>query len=227
MESLEKILVVEDDPTIRCILEMALKGAEYAHVVSATRGDEGLEQARRLRPALVLLDIMLPGLDGFTVCRRIREEPELAETRIIMLTALGEEHDIVRGLELGADDYVTKPFSRDVLLARIRAVLRRQDPLAGGRTMDGLALDEADFAARLDGKTLSLTRTEFRILALLASHPGRVYTRQQIIDATQCEEKTVTDRTVDVQMVGLRKKLERWAAAHIETIRGVGYRVKP
>ena len=144
-----------------------------------------------------------------------------------MLTARGEEQDVVRGLEDGADDYVTKPFSRAVLLARIRAVLRRQDPLSGGRTLDGLALDEADFAARLNGETLSLTRTEFHILALLISRPGRVYTRQQIIDATQSEEKAVTERTVDVQLVGLRKKLGDWAAAHVETIRGVGYRVKP
>ncbi len=227
MNSLEQILVVEDDPTIRCILEMALRASGYTHVTCTARGDEGLETARRMRPDLVLLDLMLPGLDGFTVCRRIRETPALSETRIIILTARSEEQDIVRGLELGADDYVTKPFSREVLLARIRAVLRRQDPLAGGRTLDGLALDEADFAARLDGEMLSLTRTEFSILSLLASRPGRVYTRQQIIDATQSEEKSVTERTVDVQIVGLRRKLKEWAAAHIETIRGIGYRVKP
>ena len=227
MNAIEQILVVEDDSTIRCILEMALKAEGYAHVTSVARGDEGLDLARRMRPDLVLLDLMLPGLDGFTVCRRIRESPALAETRIIMLTALGDDQNVVRGLEDGADDYVTKPFSRPVLLARIRAVLRRQDPLSGGRTLDGLALDEADFAARLNGETLSLTRTEFHVLALLVSRPGRVYTRQQIIDATQSEEKSVTERTVDVQLVGLRRKLGDWAAAHIETIRGVGYRVKP
>ena len=227
MNAIEQILIVEDDPTIHCILEMALKADGYTHVTSAARGDEGLELARRTRPDLVLLDLMLPGLDGFAVCSRIRETPALAETRIIMLTARSEEQDIVRGLDLGADDYVTKPFSRSVLLARIHAVLRRQDPLSGGRTLDGLALDEADFAARLNGETLSLTRTEFHILALLVSRPGRVYTRQQIIAATQSEEKAVTERTVDVQIVGLRRKLGDWAAAHIETIRGVGYRVKP
>lgn len=227
MNAIEQILIVEDDSTIRCILEMALRAAGYEHVTSAARGDEGLEAARKLRPDLVLLDLMLPGLDGLSVCRRIRETPALAETRIIMLTARSEEQDIVRGLEIGADDYVTKPFSREVLLARIRAVLRRQDALAAGRSLDGLSLNEADFAARLYDKTLSLTRTEFRILSLLASRPGRVYTRQQIIDATQSEEKAVTERTVDVQIVGLRRKLGDWAAAHIETIRGVGYRVKP
>ena len=122
---------------------------------------------------------------------------------------------------------MTKPFSREVLLARIRAVLRRQDPLAAGRAIDGLSMVEADFSATLNGETLSLTRTEYRILALLATRPGRVYTRQQIIDATQSEEKAVTERTVDVQLVGLRRKLGEWATAHIETIRGVGYRVRP
>ena len=227
MNAIEHILIVEDDPTIRCILEMALRAAGYEHVSTAARGDEGLDAARRIRPDLVLLDLMLPGLDGLTVCRRMRETPALAETRIIMLTARSEEQDIVRGLELGADDYVTKPFSREVLLARIRAVLRRQDALSAGRSIDGLSLSEADFVARLNDETLSLTRTEFRILSLLASRPGRVYTRQQIIDATQSEEKAVTERTVDVQIVGLRRKLGEWAATHIETIRGVGYRVKP
>ena len=227
MNAIEHILIVEDDPTIRCILEMALRAAGYEHVSTAARGDEGLDAARRIRPDLVLLDLMLPGLDGLTVCRRMRETPALAETRIIMLTARSEEQDIVRGLELGADDYVTKPFSREVLLARIRAVLRRQDALSAGRSIDGLSLSEADFVARLNDETLSLTRTEFRILSLLASRPGRVYTRQQIIDATQSEEKSVTERTVDVQIVGLRRKLGEWAATHIETIRGVGYRVKP
>ncbi len=227
MNAIEQILIVEDDSTIRCILEMALRAAGYEHVTSAARGDEGLEAARKLRPDLVLLDLMLPGLDGLSVCRRIRESPALAETRIIMLTARSEEQDIVRGLEIGADDYVTKPFSREVLLARIRAVLRRQDALAAGRSLDGLSLNEADFAARLNDETLSLTRTEFRILSLLASRPGRVYTRQQIIDATQSEEKAVTERTVDVQIVGLRRTLGDWATAHIATIRGVGSRVKP
>ena len=132
----------------------------------------------------------------------------------------------MRGLELGADDYVTKPFSREVLLARIHAVLRRNDPLAAGRDLDGLRIDTRAGSASLNGELLTLTRGEFRLIALLASRPGRVYTRSQIIDAMQDEEKSVTERTVDVQLVGLRKKLGDWAS-HIETIRGVGYRVKP
>ena len=226
MNQLANILIVEDDPTIRTLLQMMLKAAGFTHVKTATRGDDGLEAIRRDRPSLVLLDLMLPGVDGLTVCSRVRSDPELADVRILMLTAKSEDEDIVRGLELGADDYVTKPFSREVLLARINAVLRRNDPMAAGKTLDGLLIDERGGAAILDGTVLSLTRGEFRLLALLSSRPGRVYTRAQIIDMVQDEEKSVTERTVDVQLVGLRKKLGDWAA-HIETIRGVGYRVKP
>lgn len=185
-----------------------------------------MEMIRQSHPALVLLDLMLPGLDGLSICRLVRENPEFADTRIVMLTAKGEDEDVVRGLELGADDYVVKPFSREVLLARIHAVLRRQNPMSDGRRIDGLLLDERGSSARLGDEVLSLTRLEFRILALLAGHPGRVFTRQQIIDATQGDERLVTERTVDVQLVGLRRKLGAWAA-HVETIRGIGYRVKP
>ena len=226
MNQLANILIVEDDSTIRAILQMMLRNAGFTHVKTAARGDEGLEAIRKDPPRLVLLDLMLPGLDGLTVCRCVREAPELADVRIIMLTAKSENEDVVRGLELGADDYVTKPFSREVLLARIHAVLRRNDPMAAGRDLDGLLVDERGGSARLNGALLTLTRGEFRLLALLASRPGRVYTRAQIIDSVQDEEKSVTERTVDVQLVGLRKKLGDWAA-HIETIRGVGYRVKP
>ncbi len=226
MNQLANILIVEDDPTIRTLLQMMLKAAGFTHVKTAARGDDGLEAIRRDRPSLVLLDLMLPGVDGLTVCSRVRSDPELADVRILMLTAKSEDEDIVRGLELGADDYVTKPFSREVLLARINAVLRRNDPMAAGKTLDGLLIDERGGAAILDGTVLTLTRGEFRLLALLSSRPGRVYTRAQIIDMVQDEEKSVTERTVDVQLVGLRKKLGDWAA-HIETIRGVGYRVKP
>lgn len=220
------ILIVEDDSTIRSILAMTLKGAGYGRVRTASRGDEGMEAIRQSHPALVLLDLMLPGLDGLSICRLVRENPDFADTRILMLTAKGEDEDVVRGLELGADDYVVKPFSREVLLARINAVLRRQNPMDAGRRIDGLLLDERGSSVRLGDEVLSLTRLEFRILALLVGHPGRVFTRQQIIDATQGDERLVTERTVDVQLVGLRKKLGAWAA-HVETIRGIGYRVKP
>ncbi len=226
MRVMDKILIIEDDPGIRTVLRLALKGAGYSSILEADRGDEGLELARREQPALVLLDLMLPGLDGLSVCREIRRCEPIAATPVIMLTAKSAESDVVAGLELGADDYVTKPFSREVLLARIHAVLRRYDPMAAGKDLDGLLVDERGGSARLNGELLTLTKGEFRLLALLASRPGRVYTRAQIIDSVQDEEKSVTERTVDVQLVGLRKKLGGWAA-HIETIRGVGYRVKP
>ena len=212
MDELEKILVIEDDATIRTLLEMALLGAGFKEVTSVGRGDDGLSEARRTKPDLVLLDLMLPGLDGFTVARRIRETPELAATRIIMLTARTQNEDIVRGLECGADDYVTKPFDRLVLLARVRAVLRRGLPVTEGVDLDGLRVDEANVTVTLRGKPLDLTAGEFKLLVRLVAHRGRVFARP------------ADERTIDVQVANLRKKLGKWGE-HIETIRGVGYRV--
>ena len=213
MTSLAKILVIEDDSTIRMLLEMALAGGGFTQVKTTARGDEGLAEARRWQPDLVLLDLMLPGLDGFTVARRIRETPELANTKIIMLTARTQSEDIIRGLECGADDYVTKPFDRLVLLARVRAVLRRGLPLVEGMDFDGLRMDEAGRAATLNGQALELTPGEFNLLLRLVSHRGRIFTRP------------ADERTIDVQVANLRKKLGRWSD-HIETVRGVGYRVR-
>jgi len=212
MDDVAKILIVEDDATIRTILEMALLGAGFREVTSSARGDEGLSEAKRLKPDLVLLDVMLPGLDGFTVARRIRETPELAATRIIMLTARTQNADIVRGLECGADDYVTKPFDRLVLLARVRAVLRRGLPVTEGVDVDGLRIDETNMKATLCGRSLDVTPGEFKLLVRLVSHRGRIFARP------------ADERTIDVQVANLRKKLGRWGD-HIETIRGVGYRV--
>jgi two-component system phosphate regulon response regulator PhoB len=225
---METIVVIEDDPAIRQVIAVVLRGAGYAFVKEAESGDEGLRLVREIKPSLVLLDVMLPGVDGFTVCRRIRETPEIASTPVIMLTARGEESDIVRGFSCGADDYVTKPFSRQVLLARICAVLRRPEELKPARAPDhdGLRFDDATHTVTLGGRPLELTGSEYRVLALLLSRPERVYTRAQIIDLTQSADKAVTDRAVDVQVVGLRRKLGAWAG-HIETIRGVGYRYKP
>ena len=213
MEEIAKILIVEDDATIRTILEMALLGAGFKEVKSTARGDDGLAEARRTKPDLVLLDLMLPGLDGFTVAKRIRETPELSATRIIMLTARTQNEDIVRGLECGADDYVTKPFDRLVLLARVRAVLRRGLPVTEGVDFDGLRIDETNVLATLKGRTLDLTPGEFKLLVRLVAHRGRVFARP------------ADERTIDVQVANLRKKLGKWGD-HIETIRGVGYRVK-
>lgn len=207
-----KILVVEDDLTIRTLLGMALQGAGYRDVLMAGRGDDGFATAAREHPDLVLLDVMLPGLDGFSVARRIRETPDLAATRIVMLTARTEPEDICRGLEAGADDYVTKPFDRQVLLARVKAVLRRGLPVTEGVDLDGLTIDEAGRRATLRGKALDLTGGEFDLLVRLVAHRGRIFAR------------SAAERTVDVQVAKLRQKLGPWAK-HIETVRGVGYRV--
>ena len=214
MKQRARILIVEDDATIRTILEMALMGAGFRHVTSCARGDEGLQEILRTKPDLVLLDVMLPGLDGFTLARRVRGTPALAATRILMLTARSENEDIVRGLEAGADDYVTKPFDRLVLLARVRAVLRRGLPETEGVDFDGLLLDEPNRLAKLNGEALKLSAGEFDLLVRLVAHRGRILTR------------AADERTVDVQVANLRKKLGPWAE-HIETIRGVGYRLLP
>ena len=213
MKQRARILIVEDDATIRTILEMALMGAGFRHVSSCARGDEGLQEILRTKPDLVLLDVMLPGLDGFTLARRVRGTPALAATRILMLTARSENEDIVRGLEAGADDYVTKPFDRLVLLARVRAVLRRGLPETEGVDFAGLLLDEPNRLAKLNGEVLKLSAGEFDLLVRLVAHRGRILTR------------AADERTVDVQVANLRKKLGPWAE-HIETIRGVGYRVR-
>jgi two-component system phosphate regulon response regulator PhoB len=212
MGELAKIRIVEDDATIRALLEMALIGAGYSDVASSARGDEGLEMIRREKPDLVLLDVMLPGLDGFSIARRVRESSELAATRIVMLTARTAPEDIVRGLDSGADDYVTKPFDRKVLLARVKAVLRRGLPVTEGVDFDGLRIDEPSRVATLRGKALDLTPGEFALLVRLVAHRGRVFVRPP------------DERTVDVQVAKLRQKLGKWAD-HIETVRGVGYRI--
>jgi len=212
MEARNRIVIVEDDATIRTILELALMGAGFRSVVSCARGDEGWTTILRERPDLVLLDVMLPGMDGLEISRRVRETSALAATRILMLTARTQNEDIVRGLESGADDYVTKPFDRQVLLARVRAVLRRGLPETEGVEFDGLSLDESNRVARLKGEVLKLTAGEFDLLVRLVAHRGRILVR------------SADERTIDVQIAALRRKLGEWGD-HIETIRGVGYRV--
>ena len=224
---MDKIVIIEDDPGIRTVLRLALKGAGFTDVIAEERGDNGLKIVLRERPALFILDLMLPGMDGLAVCREIRRTPAVAATPIVMLSAKSTEEDIVRGLELGADDYVTKPFSKAVLIARVRAALRRPASTRGSAiAVSGLVLDEATRSATIGAAPLVLTRSEFDLLKTLVSHPGRVYSRSMILDAIQNEDKDVTDRTVDTLMVGLRRKLGAWAA-HVETIRGVGYRLTP
>ena len=224
---MKNIVLIEDDPGIRTVIRLALKGAGLASVCEAENGVDGLALVLREKPALVILDLMLPEMDGFAVCSAIRRTPSVAGTPIVMLTARSAEEDVVRGLELGADDYVTKPFSKAILVARVKAALRRTSSPHGPVLMIGaLLIDETTRSASLDGNALSLTRSEFDLLGILAAHPGRVYSRQQIINSIQREEKGVTERTIDTLMVGLRRKLGEWAG-HIETIRGIGYRVTP
>ncbi|MGN0833242.1 MAG: response regulator [Kiritimatiellia bacterium] len=220
-----RILVVEDDPAIRRVIMLALKSSGYTDLIEVGTGDVVLETAYRERPDLILLDLMLPGKDGIAVCRELRANPETASVAIVMLTAKGEERDIVGGLDAGANDYVVKPFSKEVLLARIRAALRKDGEDAGSRLgVDGLVMDNDTHRVTLGGEQLKLTLTEYRILELLLRNQGRVFARATIIDRVSDGGKTVTDRTIDVQLVGLRRKLGEWAS-HIETVRGVGYRL--
>ena len=224
---MDKIVLIEDDPGIRTVIRLALKGAGFLSVCEAGNGADGLALVLWEKPALVILDLMLPGMDGLAICSAIRRTPSVSGTPIVMLTARTAEEDVVRGLELGADDYITKPFSNAILVARVKAALRRTAPPNGPvRTLGLLVLDETTRTASVDGVMLSLTRSEFDLLDILSAHPGRVYTRQQIIARIQREEKDVTDRTVDTLMVGLRRKLGEWAG-HVETIRGIGYRITP
>ena len=219
----KKILVVEDDPSIRRVIALALKSGGYADVQEVESGDVAVEVAFEKRPDLVLLDLMLPGLDGLDVCRQLRSNPETSAVAIVMLTARGSERDIVAGLDAGANDYVTKPFSKEVLLARIRAALRKDTACAADRvSLDGLVLDDVTHRVTLQDEELRLTLTEYRILELLLRNPGRVFDRSHIIDRISGGEKIVTERTIDVQVFGLRRKLGTWSR-HLETIRGVGY----
>jgi two-component system phosphate regulon response regulator PhoB len=219
-----KIAIIEDDETIRNLLRMTIAAAGLGNTVASSRGDEGLELVLGERPDVVLLDLMLPGLDGVSVCRRIRRNPETAGTGIIMLTAKSETEDVVAGLDAGADDYVTKPFSRSELLARIQALGRRLERPGASCELDGLTVDAEAGAATLDGNVLSLTKTEFLFLSRFVTHPARVYTRRQLAELAGASGEN--ERTIDVQIALLRKKLGPWAA-HLETVRGVGYRVVP
>lgn len=226
MSTANRILIIEDDESIRRLIRMHLRMNGFSEVVGAPDGEAGLAAARKLRPDLILLDIMLPGIDGLTVCRNLKADPEFAAIPVILLTARGEESDIVLGLELGADDYITKPFSSNVLLARIRVQLRKKEQSAIPETvvLGPLSLDASSRSARLDGVELLLTADEFDTLQLLARSPGRVFTRRQIIGAVKGEGYPVTDRVVDIRMMKLRRKLGSWGN-RLETVRGVGYKI--
>jgi two-component system, OmpR family, alkaline phosphatase synthesis response regulator PhoP len=223
----EKILVVDDEEDILELVRYNLAKERY-RVSSALSGEIALQKAREEHPDLILLDLMLPGLDGLTVCRELKRDPLTSSTPIVMLTAKGEEADIVVGLELGADDYIVKPFSPRVLQARIKAVLRRREHDEADDALiriHDLSIYPARHEVLLKGVPIILTTTEFRILHFLARRPGWVFSREKIINAVKGEDYAVTDRSVDVQIVGLRKKLGS-AGECIQTVRGVGYKFK-
>ena len=224
-----KILVVEDEAPIQELLQFNLERKKY-RVKVVDSGEAALTEAASLQPDLILLDIMLPGADGLEVCKRLKADSNTARIPIIMLTALCEEADVVAGLELGADDYISKPFSPRVLLARVKAALRRIEGAQPVEKADvlrvhNIEIDVGRHKVEVAGEQVTLTFTEFKVLHLLAGQPGRVFTRYQIVDAVHGEDYPVTDRSVDVQIVGLRKKLGE-AGPFIETVRGIGYRFK-
>ena len=230
-----RILLVEDERDIQELITHRLRRESY-DVRTANSGELGMEMIREDPPDVVLLDLMLPGIDGLEVCRRMRSDPQLASVAIVMLTARDEEADIVTGLEFGADDYIAKPFSPRVLLARIRALLRRRAELERGGSGEAEShhVDQAirlsdieilpdRFGVNVQGEAIELTSGEFRLLHLMAMRPGRVFSRRQIIETMHGSLVAVTDRSVDVQIVGLRRKL-KGAGHRVQTVRGVGYR---
>jgi two-component system alkaline phosphatase synthesis response regulator PhoP len=224
----ELILIVEDDCDIQELLSFNLKREGYS-VLLADSGEDGLKSARAKLPDLILLDLMLPGADGLEVCRALQTDDKTRHIPVIMLTAKGEDIDIVTGLEVGATDYVVKPFSPKVLIARIRNALRRKsrdDTEEDTVTkLAELTIDHGRYEVTADGKPLDLTPTEFQILLCLGRRPGWVFSRYQIVNEVRGEDTIITDRAVDVQIAGLRKKLGEYGN-YIETVRGVGYRFR-
>lgn len=223
----EKILLIEDEQDISDLVTINLEAAGY-RVVDVYDGLEGFLAAEREKPDLIVLDIMLPGMNGLDVCRKLKNHPDLSRIPIIMISAKSEELDVVLGLELGADDYVTKPFSPKVLLSRVKAVLRRkEEPKTEAKIVafGKFTLDADSYQLRKGSKLIPLTLSEFGILKRLATHPGKVMTRNSLLDDLHGDDAFVVDRNIDVHVASLRKKLGPnfdW----IETVRGVGYRFK-
>ena len=229
--SKETILIVDDEEDIIELIQYNLKSEGY-DILSATTGEQAIKIAKQTRPDLMVLDLMLPGIDGLEVTQYLRSNDETRDIPIVMLTAKGEESDIVTGLEMGANDYISKPFSPRELTARVRGILRRRRkssteiPAPGSvRQVGDMVIDRGKHRVTIDGDALDLTLSEFELLAFLSEKKGWVFTRSQIVDAIHGENYAVTDRSIDVIIVGLRKKLKQYAT-HIQTVRGVGYRFK-
>ena len=222
------IVVVEDEEDIYEVVRYNLE-KEGFHVHGAFSGEIAQQKITVHQPDLVLLDLMLPGISGLDLCRKLKQQDDTRQIPIIMVTAKTEDSDIVAGLELGAEDYITKPFSPRVLIARVRSVLRRQKigviDESNIINFDGILINPGQHKVSINDTRLDLTPSEFRILHFLARRPGWVYTRDQIIDAVRGEGYAITDRAIDVQVVGLRKKMGEFGA-WIETVRGIGYRFR-
>jgi two-component system phosphate regulon response regulator PhoB len=223
-----KIFVVEDDKDIIELVQYNLEREGFA-VSAVSTGEEALPRLKQETPDLIVLDLMLPGIDGLETCRLIKQENKLKNTPLIMLTAKSEESDVIVGLQLGADDYITKPFSPKVLVARVKAVMRRlsdKTPAAMDiKSFGDLTIDVPKHKIMYQGKAIELTSIEFKILEFLSRSPGRVFTRDQIMDNVWKDGKFIVDRAVDVHVRGLRKKLNK-ASEYVETVRGIGYRFK-
>ncbi|HET6883832.1 MAG TPA: response regulator [Pirellulales bacterium] len=223
----DRILVVDDEEDLLELINYNLSKEGY-RVTCVGSGEEAMREARANPPDLIVLDLLLPSVDGLEVCKLLKNDSRTKHVPIVMLTAKGEEADMVTGLELGADDYITKPFSPRVLIARVRAVLRRKNetpsPDATIQVRE-LVIHPGRHEVLAAGKPLTLTLTEFRLLHFLAQRPGWAFSRNQIVDAVKGDDYPVTERSVDVQVAGLRKKLGSFGE-YIETVRGVGYRFK-
>ncbi len=222
------ILVVDDEEDIQELINYNLSREGYKIIVAGT-GEQALQEAQAKLPDLIILDLMLPGLDGLDVCKILKNHHKTQHIPVIMLTAKGEESDIVTGLEIGADDYITKPFSIKVLIARVRSAFRKKTMPTRDEDktikINNLVIDTVKHVVLVANKPVPLTLTEFKILYTLAKRPGAVMTRYQIVDAVHGQDYPVTDRSIDVQIVGLRKKLGV-SGKLIQTIRGIGYKFK-
>lgn len=225
----ERILIVDDEEDILNLISYNLEREGYK-TKCVTTGEAAITAAREFEPELILLDLMLPGIDGLDVCRILKNDSKTSDIPIIMVTAKGEESDVVIGLELGANDYVCKPFSTKVLAARVKAILRRShksEPKEESKLViiEEISIDIPRHTVFVENDKIDFTATEFEILLLLSKHPGWVFTRSQIINSVKGDDYPVTDRSVDVQILNLRKKLGK-AGNYIETVRGIGYRFR-
>jgi DNA-binding response OmpR family regulator len=221
------ILVIDDEPELVKLLDYNLSKAGYL-VLSARDGESGLAAARKHAPDAIILDVMMPGLDGWEVCKRLRQDPSTSALPVLMLTAKADEGDRVLGLELGADDYVGKPFGVRELLARVKALLRRSEVASSSPEVlktGKIIIDSSRRTVMASGKPVALTATEFNLLKALAEKEGRVISREDLLSLARGDEVAVMDRTVDVHVASLRKKLGKLGEM-IETVRGVGYRLK-